>query len=78
MTIFNHFRDKPARALKLRADMLRFYGEELNYSDLLVGFAMIGLATWMSENLVEKIAGDLNILDVFDQARKGDKSVQQP
>lgn len=55
---------------KLRADLLRFYGEELNYSDLLVGFALIGLATWMSENLVEKTAGDLNILDAFDEARK--------
>lgn len=55
---------------KLRGDLLRFYGMELNYSDLLIGFAMIGIATWMSNDLVQKVAGDLNILDAFDEALK--------
>ena len=55
---------------KIRGDLLRFYGIELNYSDLLIGFAMIGIATWISNDLVQKIVGDLNILDAFDEARK--------
>jgi hypothetical protein len=55
---------------KLRADLLRFHGVELNYSDLLVGFALIGIAHLTSENLAHEIAGDLDILDAFDEARK--------
>jgi hypothetical protein len=56
-------------------DLLRFYGKKIDYSDLLVGFAMMGLATVTSEQLIEKLANDVDILEAFDEARqkKGDE-----
>ena len=55
---------------KIRADLLRFHGVELHYRDLLVGFAMIGLATWTSNDVVKELVDDLNVLNAIDEARK--------
>lgn len=55
---------------KIRADLLRFHGVELNYRDLLVGFAMIGLATWTSDNVVKELVEDVDVLNAIDETRK--------
>jgi len=57
----------------IRGDLLRLHGAEINYNDLLVGFAMIELATWASENARRKLGDDADFLHAYDEARRKKK-----
>ena len=57
----------------IRADLLRFHGIELNYNDLLVGFALIGLAAVTSDDVAQKLADEVDALNAIDEARQKKK-----
>jgi len=57
----------------VRADLLRFHGVEMTYSDLLVGFAVIGIATLTSENVAQELADQVDALRAIDEARQKKK-----
>ena len=54
----------------IRGDLLRLHDAEINYNDLLVGFAMIGLATWCSESVIKKLGDNVDFLNAYDEVRK--------
>jgi hypothetical protein len=53
----------------IRADLLRLHGVEITYSDLLTGFAMVGLATLSSKKVIEDLSKDADLLNAYDEAR---------
>jgi hypothetical protein len=54
----------------IRGNMLRLHDTEINYNDLLVGFAMIGLARWASESVITKLGDDADFLNAYNEVRK--------
>lgn len=53
----------------IRADLLKFLGVEVTYSDLLAGFAMFGFAKVASKEVVNTLSGKLDFLDAYDKAK---------
>ncbi len=54
----------------MRADLLRLHDMEMNYNDLLVAFAMIGLAAWSSKEVITKLSDEANFLDAYEEIKK--------
>ncbi|MGA2681513.1 MAG: hypothetical protein ABSF44_06900 [Candidatus Bathyarchaeia archaeon] len=59
----------------LRADLLRRYDMELDYNELLVAFAMIGLATLGSESVLKKLCNDLDIIDAYEEVKNQETKI---
>jgi hypothetical protein len=54
----------------IRGKLLQLHKAEINYNDLLVAFAMIGLATWASGSVIKELADDADFLKAYDEVKK--------
>lgn len=55
----------------IRADLLKFQDMEFTISNLLVGFAMVGLAAMTSDEIVNELSKAADFLKAYDESKLG-------